>query len=122
MIYVGNAADDGADNGGWVLGHFMPSSEAAPDLRHSKDVEVKWGVHPPGDRRAEWATGEVRTAMLVLVSGSFRVELRDRTVVLTRPGDYIVWGPGTDHSWSTDEHAVVLTVRWPSVPGYRITP
>ncbi|SIR80406.1 signal peptidase I [Micromonospora avicenniae] len=115
-VYVGNAGVDGATNAGWLLGHFMPPDE----VRHSTDVEVKWGVHPRGETRARWATGERRTALLVLISGRFRVELRDRTVVLGSPGDYVVWGPGVDHSWYAEHESVVLTVRWPSVPGYRV--
>jgi hypothetical protein len=31
-----------------------------------------------------------------------------------------VWGEGVDHSWHAEEESVVLTVRWPSVPGYRV--
>ena len=89
-VYVGRAAEDGIPNQGWLLGHFMPEG----DLLHSRDVEVKWGVHPPGDRRAAWATDETRTALLVLIKGAFDIELRDRTVVLRSPGDYVVWGPG----------------------------
>lgn len=117
-VYVGNAGVDGSRNSGWLLGHFMP-----PGLLNSTDVEVKWGVHPVGDRRAAWATGEVRTALLVLIRGEFRIELRDRTVLLRTPGDYVVWGPGQDHSWhAAEEETVVLTVRWPSLPGWRIPP
>jgi hypothetical protein len=116
-VYVGRAEDDGAGNQGWLLGHFMP----ADDLLHSGDVEVKWGVHARGDRRAGWATGEVRTALLVLIRGAFNIELRDRTVVLREPGDYVVWGPGEDHSWQAlMADTVVLTVRWPSLPGWRL--
>ena len=116
-VYVGRAGPDGAANQGWLLGHFMPKGE----LLHSTDVEVKWGVHPRGDRRAAWATGEVRTALLVLIRGRFHVELRDRTVVLREPGDYVVWGPGEDHSWhATEAGTTVLTVRWPSLPGWRL--
>ncbi|MBO4208261.1 signal peptidase I [Micromonospora echinofusca] len=117
LVYVGNADVDGATNAGWLLGHFMP---ADADVRHSTDVEVKWGVHPAGDRRVQWVRGEQRTALLVLVSGRFRVELPDRTVRLTSPGDYVVWGRGVDHSWYAETETVVLTVRWPSVPGYRV--
>ncbi|HEX5541424.1 MAG TPA: signal peptidase I [Micromonospora sp.] len=116
-VYVGNAGQDGAGNGGWLLGHFMPSGA---DIRHSRDVEVKWGIHPRDDRRAQWVTGERRTALLVLVSGCFHVRLRDRTVLLSEPGDYVVWGPGVDHSWWAQEESVVLTVRWPSIPGYAV--
>ncbi|MEU9509207.1 signal peptidase I [Micromonospora sp. NPDC048170] len=117
-VYVGNAGVDGATNAGWLLGHFMPRGDA----RHSDDVEVKWGVHPAGEARSRWATGERRTALLVLVSGRFRVELPDRTVLLGEPGDYVVWGQGVDHSWYAEHESVVLTVRWPSVPGYRVAP
>ena len=88
-VYVGNAGRDAALDRGWLLGHFKDAS----DPRHSDAVEIKWGVHPRGDERVRWVTGEERTALLVLISGRFRVELPGRSVV--------------------------LTVRWPSVPGYR---
>ncbi|MBB1243629.1 signal peptidase I [Streptomyces durbertensis] len=115
-VYVGNAGHDAALDRGWLLGHFKDTD----DPRHSEDVEIKWGVHPPGDERAEWVTGESRTALLVLVSGRFRVELPGRSVLLKEQGDYVVWGKGVDHSWFAEEESVVLTVRWPSVPGYRV--
>lgn len=116
-LYVGKAGIDGAGNGGWLLGHFMPPGI---DVRHSTDVEVKWGVHPRGDARAQWVTGEKRTALLVLVSGCFHMRFRDRTVLLAEQGDYVVWGPGVDHSWWAEKESVVLTVRWPSIPGYAV--
>lgn len=115
-VYVGNAAIDAAGDRGWLLGHFKPLG----DLRHSDDVEIKWGVHPPGDRRARWATGEKRIALLVLISGRFRVELPGRSVLLEKQGDYVVWGRGVDHSWHAEEESVVLTIRWPSIPGYAV--
>jgi hypothetical protein len=115
-IYVGNAGADGALDGGWLLGHFKPPG----GVRHSEAVEIKWGVHPPGDTRASWATGEVRTALLVLVRGRFVLHFPGRDVVLREQGDYVVWGPGVDHSWTAEEPSTVLTVRWPSVPGYRL--
>ncbi|NUW35385.1 signal peptidase I [Nonomuraea sp. SMC257] len=116
-VYVGNAGADGAADAGWLLGHFKPYG----DPRHSEDVEIKWGVHPAGHERAAWVTGERRTALLVLISGRFRVELPGRSVLLERRGDYVVWGPGVDHSWLAEEESEVLTVRWPSVPGYAVT-
>ncbi|MGP4110084.1 signal peptidase I [Streptomyces sp. 4N509B] len=114
-VHVGNAAEDGAADRGWLLGHFKD----VPDLRRDTAVEIKWSVHPPGDERARWVTGERRTTFLVLVSGRFRVELPGRDVLLTRQGDYVVWGPGVDHRWRAEEASVVLTARWPSTPdGY----
>jgi hypothetical protein len=114
-IYVGNAAVDGPADRGWLLGHFKPPGDA----RYSGDVEVKWGMHAPGDRRAQWVTGERRTALLVLISGRFRVELPGRTVLLARQGDYVVFH-GIGHSWHAEEESVVITIRWPSIPGYAV--
>jgi hypothetical protein len=115
-VYVGNADVDAAGDHGWLLGHFKP----ADDVRHSDGVEIKWGVHPRGDERARWVTGEKRTALLILISGRFRVELPGHSVLLDKRGDYVVWGHGVDHSWYAEEESVVLTVRWPSVPGYAV--
>jgi hypothetical protein len=39
---------------------------------------------------------------------------------LAEPGDYVLWGRGVDHSWEAEQDSVVLIVRWPSVPGYRV--
>ena len=115
-VYVGNANVDAPLDRGWLLGHFKPPG----DPRHSEDVEIKWGVHPAGDERAVWVENEVRTALLILISGRFRVELPGRSVLLEKPGDYVVWGKGIGHSWRAEEPSTVLTVRWPSVPGYRV--
>ncbi|MFF0521463.1 signal peptidase I [Actinomadura nitritigenes] len=115
-VYVGKAAADAAGDRGWLLGHFKPPG----DLRHSEDVEIKWGVHPKGERRARWTDGEKRTALLVLISGRFWLEFPGRDVVLAEPGDYVVWGRGVDHSWEAEEESVVMTVRWPSIPGYAV--
>ncbi len=115
-IYTGSAFADAPGYRGWLLGHFMP----AGDPRRSADVEVKWGVHPLGEGRAEWVTGERRTALIVLVSGRFRVDFPDRSVALANQGDYVVF-QGISHSWMAEEESVIVGVRWPSVPGYAVS-
>lgn len=115
-VYVGNAGADAPLDRGWLLGHFKPEGDA----RRSEDVEIKWGIHPKGDERPEWVVGEKRTALLILIKGRFRVELPGRSVLLSEQGDYVVWGHGVDHSWHAEEESVVLTVRWPSIPGYAV--
>jgi hypothetical protein len=112
-IYSGYAGDDALAYRGWVLGHFMPDG----DPRQSRDVEIKWAVHSRGDKRAQWVTAESRTAAIFLVSGRFRVDLPDRSVVLDRPGAYVVFA-GIGHSWEAEEDSTILGVRWPSVAGY----
>ena len=111
-FHTGNAATDGADRRGWLLGYFLPEG----DLRQSNDVEVKWRVHRGGEERAERVADEHRTTVVLLVRGRFRVDLDPGPVVLRHPGDYVMWGPGVGHSWRAEEDSVVVTVRWPSKP------
>lgn len=109
--HSGNAGVDGLANRGWILGHFIDPAEG---VRSSKDVEVKWGIHPVGDKRVEWTADDQRTALVILVSGQFRIDLTEASVTLERQGDYLVWGPGIDHSWEALTESIVITVRWPS--------
>jgi glyoxylate utilization-related uncharacterized protein len=110
----GNAAEDTQDDRGWLLGHFV---DPAKGVRHSPDVEVKWGIHPAGDKRAGWTADDTRTTLLLLVQGEFRIDLTEGSRVLSRQGDYALWGPGIDHSWEALADSVVITVRWPSAAG-----
>ena len=110
-IQIGNAGLDSANNRGWFVGSFI---EDRFGLRHSEDIELKWGNLKAGESRLEWVTGETRTTIGILVSGVFTMEFRDQTVTFDTPGDYVMWGPGTDHKWSAPQDAIWLTVRWPS--------
>lgn len=112
--YSGNANDDGPQNRGWLLGHFIDPSEG---VRSTKDVEVKWGIHPAGDKRTQWTQDDERTTLLLLVSGKFRIDLTEGSVLMERQGDYVMWGPGIDHSWEALDASTVITVRWPSASG-----
>jgi len=49
----GNATDDGQGSRGWLLGHFVDPTKG---VQSTKDVEVKWGIHPTGDKRSHWVT------------------------------------------------------------------
>jgi hypothetical protein len=111
--YVGNAHEDSQDHRGWLVGHFLGESDG---VRASRDVEVKWGVHPAGEGRDAWVTDERRTTLLLLVSGRFHVDLSVGSFTLENEGDYAMWGPGIDHQWRAEKDTVVITVRWPSGP------
>lgn len=110
---VGNAAVDSKDHRGWLVGHFLGEG----DLRRTEDVEIKWGVHPRGERRTEWHGDEYRTTVLLLVKGKFRITLSVDSRTLEHEGDYAMWGPGIGHSWEAEEDSVVITIRWPSMSG-----
>jgi hypothetical protein len=111
--HTGNAITDANGNRGWLLGHFMGE---AGGVRASDAVEVKWGIHPAGQNRDTWTTGEERTTLLILIRGRFHLALSVGSVTLEDEGDYVVWGPGIDHSWQAEEDSTVITVRWPSIP------
>jgi hypothetical protein len=111
--YSGNAAEDGQERRGWIIGHFIDPAEG---VRSSNDVEVKWGIHPVGDRRPEWTADDQRTTLVLLVQGNFRINLTETSITLEKQGDYAVWGSGIDHSWEAITDSVVITVRWPSLP------
>jgi quercetin dioxygenase-like cupin family protein len=111
--HVGNAAVDGEDYRGWLVGHFIDRSNS---VRASEAVEIKWGIHPAGERRDAWQTDEQRTTVLLLVKGRFRLDLSVGTFVLQNEGDYAMWGPGIDHSWQAEEDTAIITIRWPSMP------
>ena len=111
--YTGNAKTDADAHHGWLLGHFIKPDN---DIRATGAVEVKWGVHPAGQERpGGWTTGETRATAVILVSGRHRIDLTGGGgATLVEQGDYIVWGPGTDHRWHAEEDSVVITIRWPS--------
>ena len=112
--YVGNANEDAGEYRGWLLGHFIDAASSGP--RSTEALEVKWGIHPEGDARPAWTADDQRTTMLLLVSGQFRLDLTAGSFTLKRQGDYVVWGPGIDHSWQAEQDSIVITIRWPSVP------
>lgn len=115
---MGRAPAEAALNAGWLLGHF----HGPGDPRRSDELEIKWGAHPAGERRVDWVRGEERTTFTLLISGRFRLDFPDRSVLLAEPGDYALWGKGIDHTWEAVEECVVLIVRWPSIPGYKLRP
>lgn len=110
--HIGNAEEDGRNTRGWILGHFLDPSAG---VRSSKDVEVKWGIHPAGEKRHDWTADDQRTTLVLLVEGHFRIDLTGTSVTLEKQGDYATWGSGIDHSWESITDSIVVTVRWPSL-------
>ena len=87
-------------NSGWFVGQFVP---AELGLRHQTAVEVKWGIHPDGEKRSHpWANGNA-TTISVLIQGALHVTFdaggTQQVVTLRTPGDYVVFGPDAVHSW-----------------------
>lgn len=111
-VTTGNAALAARDTRGWFLGHFVRSD---PALR-TGDLELKWWLHPRGDRRAEWSPPSAVRTLNVLIRGHFVLVFPDREVALAKEGDFVLFGPDVAHSFRSVEESLVLTVRWPSLP------
>jgi hypothetical protein len=94
--HSGNPEEDGRGHRDWIIGHFIDPAEG---IGSSQDVEIKWGIHPAGDKRSAWTSGDQRTTAVFHISGTFRVDLTEGNFTLQRKGDCLTWGPGIDHSW-----------------------
>ncbi|MCW3042240.1 MAG: signal peptidase [Actinobacteria bacterium] len=64
-LHVGNAEDDAVDYRGWFVGGFVKADNA----QATDDVEIKWGLRPPGDTGAGLNPDENATTRCLLVSG-----------------------------------------------------
>jgi mannose-6-phosphate isomerase-like protein (cupin superfamily) len=116
LFLKGNAVEDGKR--GWFVGQFVPEIEG---LRHQGDVELKWGIHPAGERRGSWAYYNKATSIPILIEGRFQLWVRGdgmrEECFLEKPGDYVIINPGLRHDWAAVSDSVVLTVRFPSIAG-----
>src|SRR5262245_6082544 len=116
-FYFGNAAIDQIRDTGWFIGQFVPPELG---LRHQTGVELKWAVHPDGDRRMHDAEANRNaTTISVLISGTLRTTFEIggtlHVVTLQRQGDYVIFGPEIVHSWEALGDTLVLSVRFPSI-------
>lgn len=115
-FYFGNANADQVRGSGWFVGQFVP---AELGLRRQTDVELKWGIHPDGEKRPEPWANRNGTTISVLIEGSlkltFHIDGSQEDVTLAAKGDYVVFGPEVVHSWEALGDTIVLSVRFPSV-------
>ncbi len=111
-VYVGNLKDDGVQTRGWIIGSFIPDMQSP---RHQKDVEIKWGVHKKGKERTKWSENNEATTVTIVVKGKEKILYEDEEIIL-REGEYLICPPHKPHKWIILEDAVIVTVRWPSLP------
>lgn len=115
MFAFGNAELEVKDHRGWFVGHFMSKPPQQRD-----DIEIKWSHHSKGDGDPDFDAQKVSKSVSILIYGKIQYCLHDgdkkETIVVSKPGDYVMWGPGVSHSWLVLEDSISLTVRWPSLP------
>lgn len=115
-FYFGNAKTDQVRGSGWFVGQFVP---AELGLRHQTDVELKWGIHPAGEKRSQPWANQSGTTISVLIEGrlkvTFYIDGAQHEVTLRTKGDYVAFGPEVVHTWEAVADTIVLSVRFPSV-------
>jgi len=115
-FYFGNAKADQVRGSGWFVGQFVPGELG---LRRQTAVELKWGIHPDGEKRSEPWANQNGTTISVLIEGhlkvTFHIDGTQLEVTLRAKGDYVAFGPEVVHSWEAVGDAIVLSVRFPSV-------
>src|ERR1700680_1985107 len=117
MFYFGNATVDQVRGTGWFVGQFVAVELG---LRHQTDVELKWAIHPDGERRPHGAEANGNAVTIsVLIRGALRTTVQvngtPEDVTLRKEWDYIIVGPDVVHSWEALGDTVVLSVRFPSI-------
>jgi hypothetical protein len=86
LFHFGNAIADQVRDSGWFVGQFVP---AEMGLQHQTDIEVKWGMHPDGEKWPQpWATRNA-TRISILIHGCLQVTLHvghtPQVLTLDRP-------------------------------------
>lgn len=126
-LHIGNAHADAARFRGWFVGDLVAwageeGERFAHSARQSPHVQVKWYVHPPGDRRAEWSALDDSWSLSVVIDGDLTIDFehtggaKERAVLADR-GAYAIWDGGAyRHRWWSQQGATVLTVRWHEAP------
>ena len=112
---VSGDADVTGGERGWFIGHYL---DPTCGLRREGNVEIKWGQHEAGQARTDASKSEVATTLTLLIDGEFKLDFEkpEKTVTLSKRGQYVIYAPGVLHKWQALSKCIVVTVRWPSVP------
>jgi hypothetical protein len=103
------------------------------DGRSTQRPETNWIVGqvaslPIGSLRfLNHSTSEQGRTLSILVDGGafeycFAGGGASVTLVLDRPGDFVIWGPGLEHAWQPLQRSTILTVRWQPLPSTAMPP
>lgn len=117
-ISTGNAVLEGKSNNnrGWFVGAFIEQT----GLQTNNDVEIKWGIHPKGERRFSKAVEGNATTISILIRGKYTITFENgEKNELANEGDYVMWSPNLPHEFEALEDSVAVTIRWPSLSSKR---
>lgn len=128
-IEFGNAGDLNTNGTGWFIGFSDWSKSDASSLRHipadlaATGLCVKWFLHEAGhpNGQAKPISYGRTISMLVGEPGQFRIEFSPTPAfepretishLLSRPGDFAIWGQGIYHRSYALQKACIVSIRW----------
>ena len=99
----------------WVMGHFIDPKSPL----HSKDLEIKWALHHPGESQNVTVVNKKSKTLAILIRGKTSLKFPDKKkeIILKKEGDYVYWDEGVSHNWKVFEESLIIAIRWPSIPG-----
>lgn len=110
-IENGNLATkkDLKDTRNWVIGSFVDTSS----IFNSKEIEVKWGMHPQPIKVSQGKTNS-RKSLAILIQGQMIIHFPtlDKTIVLSKIGDYVSWDKHIPHTYDIIKDTIIITIRW----------
>jgi len=117
-IISGNLSEDeykGPEKRGWFIGHFIEKGS----VFNSNDFEVKWGNHRKGCGRSVPALNTSAKTISILIKGKLAIRFpeKNKEIILSKIGDFSFHNAGIYHTSEALDDTVVITIRWPSVPG-----
>lgn len=117
-IIQGNLEELAPKHKDWVLGHFM--EEGSPFKTNA--FELKWDKLKAGEKKSSLGTQKTAKTLGILVYGKFEFGFpKDRQkIILSKEGDYCFYDAGVTHSWRILEDCLLISIRWPSLPGDQV--
>ena len=97
---------------GWFLGQFV--DQRSPF--HNRSFELKWAKQKKGEKSKDSKKNKRARTLTVLIYGKIRFVLgRDKTIILSREGDFLFFDKNVFHSYEIMKDSLAIVVRWPSL-------
>lgn len=114
-IIQGNLNHNKIIERGWFLGHFI--KEGSPFKTDA--FELQWRKLKAGEEKPALGTQKVAKTIGILVYGKFEFSFPDKNkkITIDKEGDFVFYDAGITHSWRVIEDTLLISIRWPSIPG-----
>lgn len=112
-ILQGNINNPDTTKKKWFIGHFMDEGPLK-----TENFELKWGKHKKGEKDTGGTEYKKAKTVGILIYGKFKFDFPsgNKTITLSKEGDYCFYDSGIAHNWEVLEDCLILSIRWPSLP------